>query len=312
MKEKRIIFMGTPFYSVPVLEMLIKEVKVVAVVTQPDKKVGRKKILTPCPVKKVALNNNIPVLSLENLKDEYSKILKFSPDLIVTCAYGQILPEELIYAPEYDTVNVHASLLPKYRGGAPIHRAIINGEKKTGITIMFTDKGMDSGDIIKEKEIPILENDTYDIVSEKLSLLGASLLKEVLPSIFSRTASRIQQDDSLKTIARIIKREDEIIDFNNISYEVHNKIRGLSSVPSGYTKLDGHNFKILLSSLEDCKEISIKPGTITRVTKDAIFVACLEREIKLLKVQPEGKKVMDVKAYLNGVDNNKLLGKIFG
>lgn len=312
MKDKKVVFMGTPLYSVPVLEMLIKEVNVVAVVTQPDKKVGRKKVLKPCPVKEVALKHNIPVLSLANLKEEYSKILEFSPDLIITCAYGQILPEDLIYYPKYHAVNVHASLLPKYRGGAPIHWAIINGEKETGITIMFTDKGMDSGDIIQKQAIPILENDTYDVISKKLSVLGASLLKEVLPSIFSRTCPRIKQDDSLKTIAKVIKREDEIINFQRTSYEVHNKIRGLSSVPSGYTKLSGHNFKILLSSHDDCIETTLKPGTITRITKDAIFVACKDKEIKLLKVQPEGKKVMDVKAYLNGVDKNSLIGKVLG
>ena len=177
MKDKKVVFMGTPEYSVPVLEMLIENTNVIGVVTQPDKLVGRKKVLTPCPVKEVAIKNNIPVLSPVKLKDEYQSIIDLNPDIIITCAYGQILPEELIYAPKYDTVNVHASLLPKYRGGAPIHHAIINGEKETGITIMFTDKGMDSGDTITKQVLPIGENDTYDVISKKMSKIGANLLR---------------------------------------------------------------------------------------------------------------------------------------
>ena len=149
MKDTTVIFMGTPSYSIPVLEMLIESAKVIAVVTQPDKEIGRKKILTPCPVKKLAQEHNIKVISPNKLKEECQEIIDLNPDIIITCAYGQILPEKLIYAPKYNTVNVHASLLPKYRGGAPIQHAIINGEKETGITIMYTDKGMDSGDIIK-------------------------------------------------------------------------------------------------------------------------------------------------------------------
>ena len=313
MKDKRVVFMGTPLYSVPVLKMLIEEVNVVLVVTQPDKMVGRKKVFRPCPVKEEALKNKIPVLSLEKLKDEYHKILEFEPDIIITCAYGQILPEELIYAPEYDTVNVHASILPKYRGGAPIHWAIINGEEKTGITIMFTDKGMDSGDIITAEEIDILKDDTYDIVSQKLSLLGASLLKKTLPSIFNKTCKRIKQDSNLKTIANVIKREDEFIDFNQKAEDVHNKIRGLSSVPGGYTKIDGENLKLFLSSLDDGLTLeNVKPGTITRIDKNSFYVACLDKEIKILRVQVAGKKIMDVKDYLNGIDKNRLIGKVLG
>ncbi|MGM9879117.1 MAG: methionyl-tRNA formyltransferase [Bacilli bacterium] len=309
MKDKRVVFMGTPEYSVPVLEMLIENTNVIGVVTQPDRLVGRKKLLTPCPVKKVAMDNDIPVISPVKLKEEFQSIIDLKPDIIITCAYGQILPEELIYAPEYDTINVHASLLPKYRGGAPIHHAIINGEKETGITIMFTDKGMDSGDIIKKKAISIEENDTYDIVSEKMSLLGASLLKEVLPSIFDRTCKREKQNSSEKTIAKIIKREDERIDFAKPAKEVHNKIRGLSSVPGTYAFLEGLSVKLLLSNLEDCSNVKCKPGTITRVDRDSIYVACSDREIRILKIQISGKKQMMVKDYLNG--RNDLEGKVF-
>ena len=310
MKDKKVVFMGTPLYSVPILEMLIKNYNVIGVVTQPDKPIGRKKILTPCPIKEVAQKHNIKVLSPIKLKEEYQDIIDLNPDIIVTCAYGQILPEKLIYAPEYDTVNVHASLLPKYRGGAPIHRAIINGEKETGITIMYTDKGLDSGDIITKESIPINENDTYDIVSEKMSTLGAELLEKTLPLIFEKKETRIKQDDSY-TLAPIIKREDEHIDFNQNSNDVHNKIRGLSSIPGSYGILENNNIKILLSSLEDIKETKESPGTITRITKDAIYVACKDKEIKVLKIQVPGKKPMLVRDYLNGIDKDNLIGKIF-
>ena len=311
MKDKKVVFMGTPEYSVPVLEMLINETTVVGVVTQPDKPVGRKKILTPCPVKEIAQKNNIPVLTPPRIKEDYKSIIDLNPDIIITCAYGQIIPEELIYAPKYNTVNVHASLLPKYRGGAPIHHAIINGEKEIGVTIMYTDKGMDSGDIIEKSSFELGVNDTYDIINKKMSILGAKLLKETLPSIFNGTCNRTKQDEKDKTFAPIIKREDEHINFDNSSINVHNRIRGLSSIPGAYAILDNLNIKVFLSSLEDCQETDKTPGTITRVTKDSIFIACKDKEIKILKIQTPGKKPMLVKDYLNGVDKNNIISKKF-
>ena len=309
MKDKKVVFMGTPQYSVAVLEMLIKETTVIAVVTQPDKEVGRKKILTPCPVKQKALDNNIKVFSPKKLKDEYSEIIDLNPDIIITCAYGQIIPESLIYAPEYNTVNVHASLLPKYRGGAPIHRALMNNEKETGITIMYTDKNLDTGDIISQSKIDIDINDTYDIVSNKLSVLGANLLKETLKEIFDKTNKREKQDDSIATFAKVITREDEHIDFNKSALEVHNKIRGLSSIPCAYATLDDQNIKIYLSSQDDCNNTNEKPGTITRVDKDSFYVACQDKEIKILQIQVPGKNKVFVKDYLNGKPNT--ISKIF-
>ena len=309
MKDKKVVFMGTPQYSVPVLEMLIKETTVIAVVTQPDKEVGRKKILTACPVKQKAIENNIKVFSPKNLKDEYQEIIDLKPDIIITCAYGQIIPEQLIYAPAYDTVNVHASLLPKYRGGAPIHRAIINGEEKTGITIMYTDKTLDTGDIIANEEIAIDINDTYDIVSNKLSILGAELLKKELPSIFKKTNKREKQDQSLASFAKVITREDEHIDFNDTALNVHNKIRGLSSNPCAYATLDDQNIKIYLSSQDDCNTTNETPGTITRVDKEGFYVACIDKEIKILEIQIPGKNKMLVKDFLNGKPN--IISKIF-
>lgn len=311
MKDKRVVFMGTPEYSVPVLEMLIENTTVVGVVTQPDKEVGRKRILTPCPVKNIALKNNIKVLSPVKVRDDYQCIIDLNPDIIITCAYGQIIPEDLIYAPEYDTVNVHASLLPKYRGGAPIHHAIINGEKEIGITIMYTDKGMDSGDVIDERSFPIDINDTYDVVSQKMSKMGADFLKEVLPTIFNKTNGRVKQNEEDATFANVITREDEHISFNNNALDVHNKIRGLSSVPGSYAILDGLNIKLLLSSLDGVQHIDKEFGTITRVDKSSIFVACKDSEIRILKIQVPGKKPVFVRDYLNGINKESLIGKKF-
>lgn len=311
MKDLKVVFMGTPLYSVPVLEMLIENTNVVGVVTQPDKAIGRKKILTPCPVKELALKNSIKVFSPNSIKEDYQEILSLNPDIIITCAYGQIIPEEVIYFPKYDTVNVHASLLPSYRGGAPIQRAIMNGEKEMGVTIMYTDKGMDSGDIIKSNSFLVDDNDTYDVISEKMSKMGAELLLDVLPSIIDGTCTREKQDSSLVSFAPVIKREDEHIDFNNSSLSIHNKIRGLSSVPGAYAILDNMNVKIFLSSLEDCKATSMDCGTITRISKDAIFVACNDREIKIVEIQIPGKKRIKVRDYLNGIRKEDLIGKKF-
>ena len=311
MKNKRVVFMGTPEYSVPVLNMLIENTNVVGVVTQPDKEVGRKRILTPCPVKKVALEHGIKVISPIKIRKDYNDIISLNPDLIVTCAYGQIIPEAVIYAPKYDTINVHASLLPKYRGGAPIQRAIMNGEEEMGVTIMYTDKGMDSGDIIKSKSFSVDINDTYDDVSEKMSILGAELLLDVLPSVFDGTCNREKQNEDLVTFAPVIKREDEHIDFNEKASVIHNKIRGLSSIPGSYSVLDDLNIKIYLSSLDDCENSNSLSGTVTRVSKDGIFVACKDKEIKLLKIQVPGKKPMLVRDYLNGINKEELIGKAF-
>ena len=206
--------MGTPEFSVPVLDSIVKKYQVIAIVTQPDKRVGRKKEIRFSPVKEYGLDNNIEVLQPINIKEDYQSIIDLSPDIIVTCAYGQIIPKELLSNPEYGCINVHASLLPKLRGGAPIHKAIIEGHNKTGITIMYMDEKMDTGDIISQEEVIIEENDNVGILHDKLSVVGASLLIETLPSIFNKTNERIKQDDSIATYATNVKREEELIDFN--------------------------------------------------------------------------------------------------
>lgn len=308
MKDKKIVFMGTPIFSVPVLEKLIENYNVIGVVTQPDKEVGRKRILTKSPVKILAEQNNIKVLQPIKLRNEYQDIIDLNPDMIVTCAYGQILPKELLEYPKYKTINVHASLLPKYRGGAPIHHAIINGEKTTGITIMKTDVGMDDGDIITKREIEILDTDDYETLSNKLSILGSDLLIETLPDIFNGKVTYQKQNNEEATFAYTIKRDDERLDFTKTTNEIYNKIRALSLTGS-YAILDDEEIKIY-SSFKGEKIGSIE-GQIICIYKDGIGVATSDGEIIITSIQVPGKKKMLVKDYLNGINKDSLIGKIF-
>lgn len=308
MKDKKIVFMGTPNFSVPVLDALIKNYDVVGVVTQPDKEVGRKKVLTKSPVKILAEENNIKVFEPKKLREEYQDIIDLNPDMIVTCAYGQILPKELLEYPKYKTINVHASLLPNYRGGAPIHHAIINGEKTTGITIMRTDVGMDDGDIISKEEIEIKEDDDYVSLSNKLSILGKDLLIKTLPDIFDEKVKYIKQNEEEATYAYTIKRADEKLDFNKTTDEIYNKIRALSETGS-YSILENEEIKIY-SARKGEKMGSIN-GQIICIYKDGIGVATKDKEIIITMIQVPGKKKMPSKDYLNGINKDSLIGKIF-
>lgn len=312
MKELNVIFMGTPDFSVPVLNMLIENTNVIGVVTQPDKPVGRSGRVSVSPVKEVALNYNLPIFQPDKIRNEYHDILALNPDIIITCAYGQIIPQEMLDYPKYGSINVHASLLPKHRGGAPIHRAIIEGDKKSGITIMHMGIGMDAGDIIAQCETDILDSDTAESLFEKLSNLGSSLLLETLPSIIDCSAVRIKQNDEEATFSYNIKPEDEIIDFKKTRREVFNQIRGLNSWPVAHTYLDGKRLKVWSSrignniSKGDC-------GTIINIYKDGIGVQTSDGEIVLTEIQPESKKKMLASAYLNGLnDKNSLLNKKLG
>ncbi len=308
-KELKIVFMGTPEFSVPVLEALIKNYKVKAVVTQPDKVSGRDYKITKPPVKILAEKHDILVIQLNKIKEEYQEIIDLDPDLIITCAYGQILPEELLNAPRLGCINVHASLLPKLRGGAPIHRAIMNGFTKTGITIMYMAKGMDDGDIIKQREIEILKTDTASTLHDKLSKLGSELLIETLPSIIEGTNERIPQDSSSATFAPTIKPEDEKIDFSKTSQEVYNKIRGLNSFPGAYLMLDGKRIKVFESIIADDYYPEKLNGEIVKIYNEGIGVKTSNGVIVLTVVQPEGKSKMNAKNFLNGIKNS-LVGKI--
>ena len=302
-----VVFMGTPDFAVPILETLIKNTNVKLVVTQPDAYVGRKKVLTPSPVKKKALENNIPVFQPVKIRTDFEIIKKYNPDLIVTCAYGQIVPKDVLDIPHLGCINVHASILPKYRGGAPIHHAIINGEKETGITIMYMDEGMDTGDIIKIAKIPILDTDNVESMHDKLSNLGAALLEEVLPSIISGTNERIKQIDSEATYAKVIKREDEHLDFNTKALNIFNKVRGLNSWPLANLMLDNEEIKVIEGYIGE--DTNIEPGTIVKVLKDAIGISCEDKIYYITKIKPFGKKAMLVRDYLNGVNKESLLNK---
>ncbi len=305
----KIIFMGTPDFSTKVLEMLIAEHDVIAVVTQPDRPVGRKKVMTPPPVKKVALEHDIKIYQPEKLKDsaELEELLTLDADLIVTAAFGQLLPESLLNAPRLGAINVHASLLPKYRGGAPIHQAIIDGEAETGITIMYMVKKLDAGNIISQKAINIEEDDNVGTMHDKLSFLGADLLKDTLPSIVNETNDSIPQDDSEATFASNISREDERINWNQSAQDIHNHIRGLSPWPVAYTTMDDKNLKLYSSHIISGKNGN--PGKIIETTKKAIIIGTGSNDaIALTDMQLAGKKRMLVANYLSGVQES-LVGK---
>ncbi len=304
MKDLKVIFMGTPEFAVPILKMLNENTTVVGVVTQPDKLVGRKKELTFSPIKKYALKNNLKVFQPEKIKEHLDEILSIPCDIIITCAYGQILPSKILEYPKLGCINVHASLLPKYRGGAPIHWCLINGEEKTGITIMYMDKGMDSGDIIKQEEYLIKDIDTVSTLHDKLSEIGSSVLLDTLPSIINKTNKRIKQDESLVTYGYNITREDERLDFNLTGKEIINKIRGLNSWPLANFLLNDLEYKVLEAYF--IKSKIDKANKIIDIKKDAIGISCQDGIIYLTKIKPFGKKVMDVKSYLNGIDKSVL------
>lgn len=306
----KVIFMGTPDFSTKVLEMLIAEHDVIAVVTQPDRPVGRKRVLTPPPVKEVAIKHGLPVYQPEKLaqSSELEQLIDLEADLIVTAAFGQILPESLLNAPKLGAINVHASLLPKYRGGAPIHQAIMDGQTETGISIMYMVKKLDAGDIISQQAIEIEHQDDVGTMHDKLSFLGAELLKETLPSIINGTNNRIAQNESEASFATNISREQEKIDWYQSAEVIYNHIRGLSPWPVAYTVMDDGNMKVYASRIEKGK--TGEPGTIIETTKKAIIVATgSDDAIALTDIQVAGKKRMLTANYLSGVQTS-LVGKV--
>lgn len=303
----RIVFMGTPNFSVPILEELIKNYEVVLVVTQPDKEVGRKRILTPSPIKEVATRNNIEVFQPVRIKEDYQKILDAKPDIIITAAYGQIIPKEVLDYPKYKCVNVHASLLPKYRGGAPIHWAIINGDEYAGVTIMYMEPKMDAGDIISQDKL-LIGSDNTTTLTDRLSILGRDLLIKTLPLIFSGNINPIKQNDSEVTFAYNISKEDEKINFNNTCIMVYNQIRGLSLIPGGYAIYNDKKIKIYESTYE-IKEINGEIGEIVDTNK-RLGIKVKNGVIYPLTIQLEGKNKMSIKDFYNGMPNYFKLGEI--
>lgn len=306
----KVVFMGTPDFAVNVLQGLIDNYDVVGVVSQPDKKVGRRQILTPTPVKELALKYNIPVFQPVKIREDYRDILSLEPDIIVTCAYGQIIPKEILDYPKFGCINVHASLLPKLRGGAPIHKAIIDGYDKTGITIMYMDVKMDNGDIISQVETEILDSDNLESLHDRLSIMGRDLLLDTLPSIIDGTNKRVKQDENLVTYAYNIKREEEHIDFSKSSRDVFNLIRGLSPVPCANASIFDQEMKIIESMIYD-KKYNGLPGEIVDIVKEGIIVNCGDGSLLITKLKPFGKKMMDASSYVNGIGKNKILGERF-
>lgn len=307
MKDKRVVFMGTPDFSVPVLEKLIENTNVVLVVTKKDAYVGRKKVLTESPVAICAHEHNIEVYKPNKLKEDYEYILNKKPDIIITCAYGSIVPKVVLDYPSYGCINVHASLLPKYRGASPIVASILNGEKETGITIMYMDEGIDTGNIIMSRSIEIEDNDNSLSLSNKLSLLGANLLIDTLPKIFEGENFDIPQDNEEATYVGMLKREDEHIDFNNSVENIKNQVRAFSPEPYAFINIDDTEYKISEVEIKKCDVSEI--GIIVEVNKDSFGITAKDGIVYIKRIKPSGKKEMSVKDFFNGFDKKSLLNK---
>ncbi|PYF07055.1 methionyl-tRNA formyltransferase [Ureibacillus chungkukjangi] len=309
-----VVFMGTPDFSVPILRMIHEEgYDILAVVTQPDRPVGRKRVLTPPPVKAEALRLGLPVIQPEKLRnsEELQEIINLKPDIVVTAAFGQILPKSLLDAPPLGCINVHASLLPKYRGGAPIHQAIIDGEEKTGVTIMYMAEKLDAGDIITQRAISIEEEDNTGTMFEKLSVVGRELLKETLPLIIEGKNERIPQDEEKVTFAHNISREQERVDWSNGARNVFNQVRGLTPWPTAYTTFQGENVK-LWSVKEGDSVTTHTPGQVVKIENDSFEVATGDgKSIVIYELQPAGKKRMTAQDYLRGTGSKLAIGDQF-
>ena len=310
LNELKVVFMGTPEFSLNVLTMLIENTNVIGVVTQPDKIVGKNREKSFPPIKDLALKHNIKVIQPEKIRKEYQEILDLNPDIIITCAYGQIIPEEILNYPKYGCINVHASLLPKLRGGSPLHHAIIDGYEKTGVTIMYMDKGMDTGDIISQEEIIINDDDTVGTIHDKLSILGSELLLKTLPSILEGKNSRIKQKEDEVTYCHNITHEEERIDFNKKVREIFNQVRGMNPYPVSYFTLDKKIYKVYEIKYEESNKFSNKKnGEVVIFDKKNLAIKAENGIIYLLDIKREGKKRMKIVDFLNG-ENDDLLGKV--
>ncbi len=308
----KIVFMGTPEFAVPSLNALLSSNKdVAAVVTQPDKPSGRGKKLTAPPVKAAALNSGLKVLQPERIKDAVfvNTLKEINPDVIVVAAYGKILPKDIIRLPRYGCINVHASLLPKYRGAAPINRAIINGDKETGITIMQMDEGLDTGSILLQKGIEIAKEDTAGTLTDKLSKLGAELLIEGLNAIEKGEIKPTPQDNSMATYAPMLKKEDGQIDWTKGAEDIYNMVRGMDPWPGAFTYYNGELLKVWKTSHGNSR--SGKLGEILSVNKEGIDVASKDGVISIIEIQPANKKRMAVSEFLRGhrIEAGVILGR---
>ena len=307
----RVVFMGTPEFAVPTLQHLVNsEYSVVGVVCQPDRPSGRGKKIQFGPVKTFALAQNLPVVQPEKMKAvEFLETLRtWNPDVIVVAAFGRILPQVILNLPPKGCLNVHGSLLPKYRGAAPIQWAVINGESQTGVTIMLMDAGMDTGDILEQGVVPISGNDTAGDVASRMAEIGGGLLVSTLQRWLDGSIEAQPQDDSQSTLAPILKKEDGLLDWNQPATSLANRIRGLSPWPGGYTFVEGERWGIWKAQVEECgvnagvasKKNHDTPGTIIGITKQAIQVQTGHGVLRLLEIQPANKKRMTVSQYVAG------------
>ena len=301
----KIIFMGTPDFSVGSLEALVAaDHQVVLVVTQPDKPKGRGKEMQMTPVKECALKHNIPVFQPVKVKDAEAveTLRSYGADAFIVAAFGQILSEEILTMPKYGCINIHASLLPKYRGAGPIQWVILDGEKETGITIMQMDKGIDTGDMLLQRVVPIDEKETGDSLHDKLARAGAELIVEALSKIEAGEITPVKQNDAESCYAKMLQKSMGRIDWEKDAKQIERMVRGLNSWPSAYTTYHGKNLKIWESSVCENDKLpeNAKPGMITAVEKDAFYVQTGEKTLKVTSVQLEGKKRMAVKEFLLG------------
>ncbi|MCF6515099.1 methionyl-tRNA formyltransferase [Lactobacillus sp. S2-2] len=307
-----IVFMGTPSFAVPILQELINHnYEIKKVVTQPDRPVGRKRILTASPVKEEAQKHQIDVLQPEKINgsEEMEEIISLEPDFIVTAAYGQFLPDKLLNSAKFGAINVHGSLLPKYRGGAPVQYSIMNGEKETGITIMYMVNKMDAGDILAQKSIPITIDDDTSTMFEKLSLIGSDLLIDVLPKLLRQEIMPKKQDETKVVFSPNIKPGEEKLDIKQSAFLINAKIRALRPNPGAYLTMNGKRTKIWDTKLTELKSEN-EPGTVYDKTKHSLKIVTGNNDVlEILSLQPSGKPKQKITDYLNGVGNNIKIGE---
>lgn len=310
MSKLKIIFMGTPDFAVPCLEVLQAKTEVLAVITQPDRPKGRGHNLQASPVKQKALEYNLPVLQPEKIKTEEftAELERLQPDLIVVVAFGQILSQRILDIPPLGCVNVHASLLPRYRGAAPIHWSIINGEKETGVTTMLMDAGLDTGDMLLKDKVAITEEMTTEELHEQLMAMGGKLLAETIDGLANGTITPEKQDDSISNYAGMLNKETGHIDWSKSAVEIHNLIRGLNSWPVAWSMKDGKNYKFWRTKVENGSSDKA-PGTVVELRKNSFCLATGEGLLEVLEIQPPSKKRMSAGDLLRG--HGVAVGDIF-
>lgn len=299
----RILFMGTPDFARIILQAVCESGEnVVGVVTQPDKPKGRKMIPTPSPVKEYALTQNLPVYQPTTLRDGAfdDTLTALSPDLILVAAYGKLLPESILSFPRYGCINAHASLLPHYRGAAPIQRALLAGETVTGVTAMYMAAGMDTGDMILKEEVPITQDDDFGSLHDKLALAGCRAILKTIAQCKDGTIHREPQCEADATYAAKIGNADCILDFSCTTHEIHNRIRALSPFPLAAAKMPNGKLLKILAAVPETTAVDAVPGTVLNIRHGTLDIACADGILHVTMVQPEGKKRMEAAAFLNG------------